>query len=213
MYQEQCPDSPKGRHYHNHIVVEKLPCCVLYINPLMTEINTTVTDRRRPGVRKSKRHNLRTDMTPMVDLGFILITFFVMTVQLSKPVAVKLNMPKEGPPIKLGESSALTVLLDDNKIYYYHGDWKEAATRKEIYATNFSEMGGLGKVIREKQKWLDLHEKKEGRKGLMLLIKPGSNASYKNVIDALDETMINAVKKYAIVSIDPVEADWMKKQP
>lgn len=177
----------------------------------MTEINAINAGRRRPGVSRQKKHPLKTDMTPMVDLGFILITFFVMTVQLSKSVAVKLNMPADGSPTPVGESGALTILLDDDKIYYYHGHWKEAAARKEIYATNFSETSGLGKVIREKQKWLDTHDKKEGRKALMLLIKPGSKASYKRVIDALDETMINAVKKYAILSADPAEAAWLKE--
>jgi biopolymer transport protein ExbD len=177
----------------------------------MTEINATATDRRRPGIGGHKKRHIKTDMTPMVDLGFILITFFVMTVELSKSVAIKLNMPAEGPPMNLGESSALTVLLDNDKIYYYHGSWKDASAHKEIYATSFSETSGLGKVIREKQKWLDTHEKKEGRKGLMLLIKPGNTASYKNIIDALDETMINAVKKYTILSADPAEAAWLKE--
>jgi biopolymer transport protein ExbD len=66
-------------------------------------------------------------MTPMVDLGFLLITFFVITVQLSKPTTVNLNMTKDGPPIDLGNSNALTVLLDEaGRIYYYHGNWKDA---------------------------------------------------------------------------------------
>ncbi|MEI9810363.1 MAG: biopolymer transporter ExbD [Bacteroidota bacterium] len=180
----------------------------------MTEINTPAIDRRGKGFGKPKRHSPRTDMTPMVDLGFILITFFVMTVQLSQPVAVKLNMPKEGDPMPLGKSDALTILLDDNdRIYYYHGDGKEALANNRIFTTNFSVKDGIGKVIREKQQWLDEYNKKEGRKGLMLLIKPGNKASYKNVIDALDETMINAVKKYAILATDPAETEWLKKQP
>lgn len=45
----------------------------------------------------------------------------------------------------------------------------------------------------------------------MLLIKPGKNASYKRVIDALDEALINAVKKYALLSPDKEEAEWMEK--
>jgi biopolymer transport protein ExbD len=147
----------------------------------------------------------------MVDLGFILITFFVITVQLSKPVAVKLSMPAKGDPMPLGESAALTVLLDEEKIYYYHGNWKDASSRNEIYATSLSEMTGLGKIIREKQKWLDVHDKKEGRIALMLLIKPTTKASYKTVIDALDETTINAVKKYTILPADTEEKAWLQQ--
>jgi biopolymer transport protein ExbD len=63
-------------------------------------------------------------MTPMVDLGFLLITFFIITTQLSKPSVVKLNMPKESKySTTVGESNALTFILDkDDRVYYYHGD-------------------------------------------------------------------------------------------
>lgn len=97
----------------------------------MTELIAAGDKPRRAGVRRAKKHDLRVDMTPMVDLGFILITFFVMTVELTKPAALALNMPKEGgPPTTLGESNALTVLLDGEKVYYYHGDWQQASLKK-----------------------------------------------------------------------------------
>lgn len=180
----------------------------------MTEIITGAPGRRGRGFGKPKRHNLKVDMTPMVDLGFILISFFVVTVQLSKPVAVNLVMPKESDqPTPVGKSDALTVLLsDNNQVWYYHGDWKEALAGNSIHATNFSVTNGLGKTIREKQKWLDEHNKKEGRKGLMLLIKPGKGASYKNVIDALDEALIYDVKRYTVLSPDAGETAWLHRQ-
>ena len=177
----------------------------------MTE--TPANERRRPGVRRMKKHSIRTDMTPMVDLGFLLITFFVFTAELSKPSVVKLNMPIDGPPVLLANSNALTFLLDGNNVvYYYQGDWKEALTTGQIFKTNFSVMNGLGKVIRDKQQWLDVNNKKEKRNGLMLLIKAGKGASYQNVIDALDETMINNVTKYTILPVEREEAVWMEKQ-
>jgi len=179
----------------------------------MTEINIAAKGRRRCGVARAKRHSLKVDMTPMVDLGFLLVTFFVMTVQLSKPSVVELNMTKDGPPMQLGNSNALTILLDKNdRVYYYEGDWKDATEKGKIFQTNFSVNNGLGKVIREKQQWLDTHDQKEGRKGLMLLLKAGNGASYENVINGLDEAMINIVKKYAVLSAGPEEKEWMKKQ-
>lgn len=116
-------------------------------------MNTGACNLYRPGFARQKKNSLRVDMTPMVDLGFILITFFVMTVQLSQPVALNLAMPKEGgDPMPLGESDALTVLLDDkDRVYYYHGQWAEAAAMNKVYTTSFSVKDGLGKVIREKQ--------------------------------------------------------------
>ncbi len=177
----------------------------------MTEIVATGTEsRRRAGVRRMKRHNVKTDMTPMVDLGFLLITFFVMTVQLSEPSVVNLNMPKAGPPMKLSDKNALTILLDGNdRIYYYHGDWKRAIDSDSLSETNFSVSNGLGKVIREKQQSLEVNNKKEGRNGLMLIIKPGKEATYRNVMDALDEALINVVNKYAVVTPEKEETEWM----
>lgn len=173
--------------------------------------------RRRRGFSRTKKLNARVDMTPMVDLGFLLITFFVMTTRLSEPKAMKLTMPKDDPnvpPTTIANSNALTILLDGNdRIYYYHGDWKDAVTANIVQQTNFSETNGIGKIIRDKQAWLDAHidpVKKEGRAGLMLIIKPGKDASYKNVIDALDEVLINVVGKYAIVKMETNEAEWIK---
>ena len=149
----------------------------------------------------------------MVDLGFLLITFFVITTELSKPVTMDLNMPKDGPPLTLGESDALTVLLGkDNTVYYYQGDWNEAAKANKIVKTSFSPNEGIGKVIREKQQWLDKNNSKEGRKGLMLLIKPGENADYGNVVDMLDQALIYAIKKYAVVKLEPEEVQYLKDQ-
>jgi biopolymer transport protein ExbD len=179
----------------------------------METINIIVGDRRRAGVGRPKKNNPKTDMTPMVDLGFLLISFFVMTTELSKPRVAPLNMPKEGPSTLLGNSNALTVLLaGDDNVYYYHGNWKEAYAADGIVKTSLYSGDGLRKVIIEKKQWLDTNEKKEGRNGLMMLIKSTEETPYKNVIDALDETMINDVRKYALVKMETEEATWIKEQ-
>jgi biopolymer transport protein ExbD len=179
----------------------------------MTEIFATGNSRRRAGMSHTKKLSVKIDMTPMVDLGFLLIAFFIMTTELSKPSVVKLNMPKEGPPMKLADSNALTILLDDNdRVYYYWGNWKDASSNTRIFKTSFSQTNGIGNAIREKQAWLDVSDQKEKRNGLMLLIKAGKDASYQNVMDALDEALINGVKKYTLLPPEPEEAAWMKKQ-
>ena len=176
----------------------------------MAAINTAINERHRAGVRRSKKNTPKTDMTPMVDLGFLLITFFVITMELNKPATLNLNMPKEGPTTDLGKSNALTVLLGkNNAIYYYHGDWHDALKANGIFQTNFSAKEGFRKVIREKQQYLDISNTKEKRKGLMLLIKAGEDALYSNVIDMLDEALINDVKKYAVLKLSEEEMKYL----
>jgi biopolymer transport protein ExbD len=153
-------------------------------------------------------------MTPMVDLGFLLIAFFIVTTEMTEPRAAKLNLPHDGPPTKLEMSNALTVLLDkDNTIYYYHGDWKEAKDAGQVLKTSFFRQNGLGDVIRAKQKLLDnMIVSGEGRDGLMLLIKPSAGADYGNVVDVLDEILINDVRKYGLVNPSPEEINYLADQ-
>src|SRR5258705_10768405 len=170
----------------------------------MAQIENAANGRKGNIFSHNKKQLLRIDMTPMVDLGFLLITFFVFTTTISTPKATDLFMPKDDLTIatsKLPKRLALTALLDnDNKVYYYHGDFNEALKTGEIFETNYSTYNGIGKIIRQKQKDIDASGKfAEGRKGMMLLIKPTSKSVYKNVVDALDEAVINDVRKYAIL--------------
>lgn len=175
----------------------------------MAEINTPATPQRhRAGVRKMMKGNLRVDMTPMVDLGFLLIAFFVFTTRLGEPTAMNLNMPRiDGPPTPVGDSYALTVLLGRNS-YYYEGDWVKAVKTGKIFPVTNSE---LRKVITRKQQQLDNKEQyKFGSNGLMLLIKPTADAEYSTVVDMLDEATIGNVKSYALVDATDAEKEWMK---
>src|SRR5512138_1445690 len=82
--------------------------------------------KKGPGVKKAKKLSTRIDMTPMVDLGFLLITFFIFTTTMSSPTTLKLNVPKdtekEEEQNKAKESGALTIMLGKgNNVYYYEG--------------------------------------------------------------------------------------------
>ena len=180
----------------------------------MAQIDNTATGRKGRSFAHNKKQLLKIDMTPMVDLGFLLITFFVFTTTMSTPKATDLFMPKDDSTdsTKLPKSLALTVLLDNNnRVYYYNGDFADALHANEIFETNYSTINGIGKIIRQKQKDIDASGKfTDGRKGLMLLIKPTSSFDYKNVVDALDEAVINDVRKYAIVESAKEEIDYIK---
>ena len=175
----------------------------------MTSIDTTAIRRRKAGVRGQKKERLRIDMTPMVDLGFLLITFFIVTSELSRPRTTNLNMPKDGPPMQVGNSTALTVILAGNdNIFYYSGNWQDAVKQNEIIKTEHSSNSLRNAIIQQNQQ-LGLNEITEG--GLMLLIKSTGDASYKNIVDMLDEVLINDVKKYAIAKPEPAELAWVKE--
>lgn len=179
----------------------------------MVELSTSEPgSKKRAGVQRMIKHPLKVDMTPMVDLGFLLITFFVMTTEMSKPTVMPLYMPKDSVdnPTELARSNALTVLVGDGKIYCYHGDWDIALRTNSITETKLAGKDDLRQTITDKQKALDISQRqKEGRDGLMLLIKPGSAADYKTVINVLDEVAINIVKKYAILKLEEPEKRWL----
>lgn len=138
---------------------------------------------------------IRIDMTPMVDLGFLLITFFIFTSSITESKALRLFMPADGTGSTIGKSTVLTALLGaDNRIYVYDGQWQEALSAGRVVPTSYNLYTGAGTFIRAKQKALG-----ERREELMLLIKPTDGATYNNIINALDEVVINGVKKYAIM--------------
>ncbi len=181
----------------------------------MESIEHSMPKRPRAGYARGAKPQPRIDMTPMVDLGFLLICFFVLTKNLSTPMITKLKMPADRSIIdssQLPKSLALTLLLDENNmIYYYHGDWSEAIQKGEIGEAGYSNRNGIGGVIRQKQKAIDDSGKfPGGRNEMMVLIKPAKNASYGNVMDAIDELLINVVEKYAIIELAKEEMNYLK---
>ena len=181
----------------------------------MAAINETAAPGRRPGFARQKKTRLRIDMTPMVDLGFLLITFFIFTTSMGDNKAMDLCMPDTtpvDPPNNLADGLALTLLIGkNNTVYYYNGRFEEAVLRNAIRKTNYSVYSGIGDVIRKKQKAVAVSGiYDEGRDGIMLLMKPLPAASYRNIVDALDEVLINDMKKYAIVEPSPEETAWME---
>lgn len=159
--------------------------------------------KKGPGVKKGKKLSTRVDLTPMVDLGFLLITFFIFTTTMSQPTAFKLFLPDDRTTPenqnKAKESGALTLLLGkDNNVFYYEGMLKDDGSN--FKSSNFKE---IRDVIINKKRSTDTAD-------LVLVIKPSEECTYKNVVDILDEMAINMIKRYALVDISEVETQLIK---
>ncbi len=168
---------------------------------IMTDINNEAGNssvRKRAGVKRMIKQHLKIDMTPMVDLGFLLISFFVITTELSRPRSMNLYMPADGPPMATAESKTITFLSGANdKLFYYYGEETDAGTKNPVTPVSWTGENSIGHIISEKQMQLDNHN--GGRDQLVVIIKPGKETSYRNVVDILDEMIIHDVKRYAVV--------------
>jgi biopolymer transport protein ExbD len=157
--------------------------------------------KKGPGVKKSKKLSTRVDLTPMVDLGFLLITFFVFTTTMSQSTAMKMNEPKDDDStqqIKVKNSGAMTILLGKgDQVYYYFGQLDPNKLSEQFKSTTFKQVRD---IIVEKKKATPIDD-------LMYIIKSDKQSTFKNAIDILDEMSICAVPPghYAEVDITPTE--------
>lgn len=200
----------------------------------MASIDTGGGDshKKGPGVKKAKKLSTRVDMTPMVDLGFLLITFFIFTATMSSPTTMDLNMPKESDDkkdeTKVKQSGALTVMLGkDDHVYYYEGELApdgsnfKSSTFKDIRTVIINKKKEVIKNHVHDDKCEDLKAKAKARndpkwetadldRDFVVVIKPDAEATYKNTVDILDEMTINNVRRFAMVKISPTENDLIK---
>lgn len=181
------------------------------------------------GVKKAKKLSTRVDMTPMVDLGFLLITFFIFTTTMSTPTTVNLNMPKDTDnpeeQTKAKQSGALTIMLGKNdQVYYYEGELTNDNASSIFKQTTFK--GIRDEIINKKKSVMANYRpdpkcedkmKAEGKpasdcrdQDFVVVIKPDAEATYKNTVDILDEMTINQAKRYALVKISETEKELIK---
>ena len=161
------------------------------------------------GARRAKKLSTKVDLTPMVDLGFLLITFFILTKTLSEPKSMKLVLPAgENKTTPYGESTVLTLIpMADEKILFYNGD-PEKASEKKDYAV--IESNAIRSLIMKKQIALDA-TKKYTRKDLSLIIKPTREAEFRSIVGVLDEILINDLEHYTIVDLEKEDVTMLDK--
>ena len=170
----------------------------------MAELNTDGGGDKSGKVR-SKKQNSKVDLTAMVDLAFLLITFFMLTTTLSKPQSMSLGLPdKEDDPtknkdVKVDENRTMTILIGDNdKLVRYVGLLATPVAGGTPKNFVYGKEGIRKELIDRKKKVLEYTENKD--KGIIVIIKPSKKSNYRNLIDILDEMAIVDVPTYAIVN-------------
>ncbi|MEB0263968.1 MULTISPECIES: biopolymer transporter ExbD [unclassified Mucilaginibacter] len=172
----------------------------------MAELDTSGGGKKGGKVR-SKKASTRVDLTAMVDLAFLLITFFMLTTTLSKPKAMDVTMPNKDEKTKeqlpVAASRSMTILLGaNNKLEWFIGEPGKSQPTTEGYGKD-----GIRKTLIEKGKEVQA----SFGNYMVVLIKPSDKSNYKNLVDVLDEMKITNVQSYAIVDILPSEVELLKR--
>ena len=178
----------------------------------MAELDSSGGGKKGVKVR-SKKQSTRVDLTAMVDLAFLLITFFMLTTSLSKPLAMDIAKPdknEQNPDNKLEvkQSQTMTLLLGkNNQIMWYMGEPGKSAPTIEGFQ-------GIRKSLLENKK----NVKEATGKDIMVIVKPTDGATYKNFVDIMDELSITKTNITAPAVDDapknllPVERQLMKEK-
>ncbi len=194
------------------------------------------------GKRKPKKFSTNIDMTPMVDLMCLLITFFMLTTAFSKPKVMEIVLPEkkqdssESPAID--KKRALTIILGENDaVYYYEGiakpdslptliktDYSKDGIRKYLLKRNkplyvkideFKKKVNKGELVLPKDSITsEIRKLKDADKvGPIVLIKATDKIKYKNFVDIIDEMAITNIARYAVVDLNPLELKMLESAP
>lgn len=163
----------------------------------MAEINSAQPKRKGSFAKAAKRLSTRVDLTPMVDLGFLLITFFVLTSAMSKPKVMTLFETVDDAARPIKQSGAMTILLAaDHKIFYYYGIFDETQPGS-VKETDFK---NIRELILQKKQTTDIGS-------LMYIIKSGKNSSFGDNVNLLDELAICNVPNGHFSETDITDAE------
>jgi len=172
----------------------------------MAELNTGDGGGGKGGKVRSKKQNSKVDLTAMVDLAFLLITFFMLTTTLSKPQSMSLGLPDKEDKTedkieqKVDENRTVTILMGSNnqvKIFRGFLATPKLAPKAVAYGKD-----GLREDLLKQKKAVLAYSTAKGKpnQGMIVIIKPSKKSNYRNLVDVLDEMAIVGVPTYAIVN-------------
>lgn len=175
----------------------------------MAELDTSGGGKHKGGKVRTKKKAVRVDLTAMVDLAFLLITFFILTTTLNKPKAQELIMPDKDDithdQLPVPETRTMTLLLGDNdKLEWFVGAPGKSAPTVIGYGKN-----DLRKTLVDQNNAI---KASHGGQPMIVIVKPSAQSTYKNVVTVMDELNIVDIEQRAIVDITPTEIDLLKRE-
>ncbi|MFA6541256.1 MAG: biopolymer transporter ExbD [Bacteroidota bacterium] len=145
---------------------------------------------------KTKRVGFKLDMTPMVDVAFLLLTFFMLTTQFKPTSVAEIVLPESHSKFKLPDSDVMTVTVDKEGRVYLGLDSQNLRARvfgKEnmLKAGMEVDIKDLGKLMRQAR----LSNFK-----LRTVIKGDKEADYKVIQDVMDVLQKENITRFNLVT-------------
>ena len=170
----------------------------------MAELNSTPS--RASGKHSKKRVPLRVDLTAMVDLAFLLITFFMLTTTLSKRRIMQVSVPtKDVTPMADPETRTMSLCLGkNNRLVWYLGMPDKPLTVPQQI--------GYGPDLQKAIKQLSDKIYKTSGKHIIVLVKPSGHSVYANLVETFDELNNQQVQTYTLASILPKDVGRLKQE-
>lgn len=144
--------------------------------------------KKGKGVRRPKRRvGIRIDMTPMVDVAFLLLIFFMVTTVFRTPQALEINLPPDKDvKIDVAESKVLSLrVLPDDRAYFKRGTDPWAR----------STVADLTNVFKAYK----------GNKDLVVVIKIDREAKFSGMVDIIDELDLAGLSRFSLGTLTPEE--------
>lgn len=143
--------------------------------------------------KKKRRLAIRIDMTPMVDVAFLLLTFFMLTTVFSKPQTMEINLPPEETTVEVAESNLLTIRIDSSGTIY----WNMGTELPKLIA--FKDLRAL------------LLERNRSNPKLITLVKVDREGTYIMMVDIMDELNLANITRFSLAPMLQADKDLLKK--
>jgi biopolymer transport protein ExbD len=151
---------------------------------------------KKGGLRKRapKRIGIKIDMTPMVDVAFLLLIFFMCTTVFRKPQALEINLPPDpNAKVEIAQSNVMTlrVIAHPDTTRGVRAFWKIGD--QPFQETRFENL----------EKTFETEGKKNPK--LVVLVKIDREVKYKYMVNLIDQLQFAELNRFSLAPLEPKE--------